>query len=509
MINKDHYVLTQNHQPVKMGDVPCLETTDFRKLIVEAVKGEKRIASFFGYDVGKSDQIGFFVVLADDESGELLLSRTVLQGSCFDSITPDCPEAHLFEREIAEQYGIEMKGHPWFKPVRYHASWSDRDAWKRPSGELILPAVGDFFRVEGEQVHEVAVGPVHAGIIEPGHFRFQCHGENVFHLEIALGFQHRGIENHLLGGPDKRALHYLENTAGDTSIGHTGSYASIIEALSETQAPPRGLLLRAVALELERLANHVGDLGALSGDIGYLPTSSFNGRLRGDFLNLTALLCGNRFGRGMVIPGGVHFDVDNKIAQDLLKNLKIIEKETMDSIELLWNNQSVLSRIEGTGTISRDTAVELGLVGPAARACGLVRDARYSHPSGIYRYMQIPVSTLDTGDVFARAYIRYMEIRQAIAFIKTAMGNLPAGDCHKKTGMIAPDSVVVSMVEGWRGEICHTAITDANSRFLRYKIVDPSFHNWFGLAMAQRNQEISDFPLINKSFSLSYCGFDL
>ena len=175
----------------------------------------------------------------------------------------------------------------------------------------------------GEEVHEVAVGPVHAGVIEPGHFRFQCHGETVFHLEISLGYQHRGVERALVGGPNPRTIHYIETLAGDTSIAHAIAYCRAVESLSDTRVPPRAQVIRGIALELERVANHIGDLGALAGDVGFLPTMSYCGRIRGDVLNMTAMLCGNRFGRGLVRPGGVAFDLDDESVQELTRRVRI------------------------------------------------------------------------------------------------------------------------------------------------------------------------------------------
>lgn len=382
----------------------------------------------------------------------------------------------------------------------------ESDRWLNP-----FPPHGaeNFHRVEGGEVHEVAVGPVHAGIIEPGHFRFQCHGEEVLRLEIALGYQHRGIENALVGGPDKRTLHYMETLAGDTTIGHATAYCQAIEALAGCRVPARAQALRGIALELERLANHTGDLGALAGDVGYLPTMSFCGRLRGDFLNMTALLCGNRFGRGLIRPGGVGFDVDPDRARELLARLDRTYRDTANAVNLLWNTSSVRSRFENTGAVSKQDALALGLVGVAARACGLERDVRHELPTGIYQFAQIPVSTYHTGDVFGRAYVRWMEIQRSVAFIREQLAALPPGPTRATVGPLAPNRAVASLVEAWRGEVCHVALTDERGRFEKYKVVDPSFHNWNGLALALRGQQISDFPLCNKSFNLSYCGYDL
>ena len=500
----------RNPEAVPLSSVGELSFVLFRGEILEEVGNGRRIASLFGLPDERRGDVVLVVVLADDADGRLLVGRCRLAEDDYPSLTPLCPEAHLFEREMAEQLGIRPKGHPWLKPVRFHRSWrKGRDAWGRADTEPIVPGVTNFFRVEGEEVHEVAVGPVHAGVIEPGHFRFQCHGETVYHLEISLGYQHRGVERAMRGGPTPRSIHYMETLAGDTTIGHAAAYCQALEALSGCSVPARAGVLRGVALELERLANHTGDLGALAGDVGYLPTASFCGRLRGDFLNMTALICGSRFGRGMVRPGGTGFDLDERRAAELTERLAKTLTDVAGAVNLLWESPSVLARFEEIGTVSREVAVELGLVGVAARACGLERDARFDFPAGIFRLAQIPVSVWQSGDVFARAYVRWLEIRRSAEFIREQLRALPHGPISAQAGELCPEQLAVTLVEGWRGEICHVALTDDHGRLLHYKVVDPSFHNWMGLAMALRNQEISDFPLCNKSFNLSYCGHDL
>lgn len=498
----------KNGQSILLAQIPILVFAEFHQEILLGVAKNHRVVALFGTQIRKGC-IRLYVILADDERNQLYAGCTDIEGSQFPSLTTHCPQVHLFEREIAEQFGLTPVGHPWLKPVRYHHSSTAFDAWNRPTQQAILPGVCDFYRVEGDDVHEVAVGPVHAGIIEPGHFRFQCHGETVFHLEIALGYQHRGVEQALVGGPNKRTRHYIETISGDATIAHSTCYCQLVEALANSPATACAQTLRGIALELERLANHVGDLGALAGDVGYLPTASYCGRIRGDFLNMTAVLCGSRFGRNFLRPGGVHFDVDSLRVADLFHRLKLAEKDTTVAVNLLWDAQSVISRFEDTGVLPHNIAIHLGMVGPAARASGLNRDVRRNHPMGIFRFAHIPMATYDSGDVFARAYVRWLEIQQSIEFIREQLMSLPSGKTQVPVNPLAQDSLCIAMNEGWRGEVCHVAITDAQGCFSRYKIMDPSFHNWPGLAYVLRNQEISDFPICNKSFSLSYCGHDL
>jgi Ni,Fe-hydrogenase III large subunit len=509
-MNGNDFATCRSGQPIPRAAIPRRPVADFRRAVVEAVRSGYRVAALFGDAAAADRPVELYAVLADSPRSLLHVAAAPLEADTFPALTPDCPQVHLFEREIAEQYGVCPEGHPWFKPVRYHASYRPgHDAWGRPQGTAPVAGVTDFYRIEGEEIHEVAVGPVHAGVIEPGHFRFQCHGEEVFHLEISLGYQHRGAERTLAGGPGKRTIHTVETVSGDTSVGHATAYCQVLEALAGCQVPIRAEVLRGVALELERLANHTGDLGALAGDVGYLPTASYCGRLRGDFLNLTALLCGSRFGRGMVRPGGVGFDLDEDRKNQFLQRLDGAFRDVTDAANLLWNSSSVQARFEGTGPVDRDDCLALGMVGPAARACGVERDVRYDFPAGIYRFAQVPLCTWQTGDVFARAYVRWLEIQRSVAFIREQLAAFPGGPVRTGVGGLKPEHLVVSLVEGWRGEICHAALTDSAGRFSRYKIVDPSFHNWTGLAMALRDQQVSDFPLCNKSFNLSYCGHDL
>lgn len=487
-------------EPLLLNNVSVLSPVDFRRRLVRAIDSGSRLAALFGTRADAS--LRLYAVAADAATGELLVISTNI-GASYQALTPDCPAAHWFERELAETWGVRPQGHPWLKPIRFNQTASSNG---KPAP---LPGVTRHFQVRGEEIHEVAVGPVHAGIIEPGHFRFQCHGENVFHLEISLGYQHRGVERAMIGGPGKRAVHYMETLAGDSSVGHTTAYCETIEALADCRVPPRALALRGIALELERLANHTGDLGALANDVGYLPTASFCGRIRGDFLNMTALLCGSRFGRGLVRPGGVGFDLDADRAKELLRRLDAAQKDVEVAANLLWDTPSVMARFEGTGTVSRETCRAIGLVGVAARACGFEQDVRQEFPSGIYQFAQIPVSTANTGDVFARAYVRWLEIQRSLVFVRAQVQSLPEGSIRTEMGPLMPEAMAVSLVEGWRGEICHVAMTDKTRSFTAYKVIDPSFHNWFGLAMALRDQQISDFPVCNKSFNLSYCGHDL
>lgn len=346
--------------------------------------------------------------------------------------------------------------------------------------------------LKGFSAHEVAVGPVHAGVIEPGHFRFQCMGEDVYNLQIFLGYQHRGVEEAIVAadGNLARQIALAETCAGDTSAAAAVAFAELMERAFPAVYPApdaEARRLRGVLVELERIANHTGDLGALAGDVAFLQTASFCGRIRGEYLNMTALLCGNRFGRNAVVPGGVRPEGSAGRYGELKAWISRVKPELDRALKLMFHDHSVCDRFDGTGRVPRDVAESIGLVGVARRA-----------------------SVELNGDVMARALVRRIEIDEAHDRISSLIDAGAADAGAEAAPGVRPGefTVVVSTSCAWRGPLVHAAIFSPESRMVRYRIVDPSAHNWPGLAWALRGEQISNFPICNKSFNLSYCGTD-
>lgn len=486
----------QNNQRFDVSSFVYLNPKDFQLNVFEALSNGYRMIALT--PVNKNIPENIIAVFADNASSSIHIiggsfDRAKLE---FESFANDFPQTNYFECELSENYGYVPQNHPWLHPVRKQ--------------NLILGNKPyQFFKLEGEEVHEVAVGPIHAGVIEPGHFRFQCHGEQVYNLEINLGYQHRGVEKLLIESNPNQRIILSESIAGDTTVGHTFAHCNVIESLSQTQLSLRSEVIRTIASELERIAMHLSGLGGVANDVGFaLPASSY-GRLRTLAINSLALLSGSRFGRGLFIYGGVRFDFNDEIINSVKKNLEIIRNDVNEINSYLFSSIGALTRFEDTGTVSKELATNIGLVGLAARSCGLEEDTRVSFPYSAYRYNPISLITLSSGDVFARARLRALEIDESLKFIFDQFDNLPTGEIKSRVGDVKYNSGVVSIVECWRGEIVHIAFTDDNGNINQYKIKDPSFNNWYGLSLALRKTAISDFPLCNKSFDLSYAGHDL
>ncbi len=491
---------------VDIREIPVIVYPVFSEEVKDLLKSPSNHCISY-YCQPDSDRLKFICCIADDATGSIriLAHETRRGGSPLRSLTPLIPALHIFEREMHENHGVEFTEHPWLKPVRYPHDRADRHS-----------VMDDypFYKIESEELHEVGVGPIHAGVIEPGHFRFICNGEKVLHLEIHLGYQHRGIERLLVDRkqPLQRAI-LAESIAGDTAIGHGLAHAQIIESLSGINVCEALQIERCIALEMERIAVHIGDTAALSGDVAYQLGQVASEALRTMVINTMQYWCGNRLGKGLVRAGGSNYPMTDDVADMILRVLDEVGKRYSIVTDRIYSLPSVLGRFEDIGTVTRQQAELLGTVGMAARTCGILRDTRMTHPFQYYTNYPVNPVVLDTGDVLARGMLRALEVQASVGIIhglidswRTVEKNVGKPDYGYK---LRPDSFGLSLTEGWRGEICHTAVTDSDGNIIHYKIKDPSQHNWMALALAVRNQEISDFPVCNKSFNLSYCGHDL
>lgn len=487
------YISINNNEAIALKDIPAHACQEFADVNINLLKGNsaRHCVNYFGFHTG--GKIKLICCIADDDLHQIFVSSALVDNSIeIPSLTAQNHNFEKFEREIHENFRIKYSDHPWLKPMRKIENYP-------------------FYKVKSEEVHEVGVGPIHAGIIEPGHFRFICNGEQIMHLEIQLGYQHRGIEQ--LFFQKKKLLErttLAENIAGDAVVGHTTAFVNLWESLCGFSPDYSLHYARTLALELERVAIHTGDLSAICADIAYQLGNSVYGRLRTPIINFLQEWGGNRLAKGLIRAGKINFPFSPELASRLTEVFHVYEPDFNEMTQKLFTLPSALSRMEKTGVVNYDQVLEIGTVGMAARMSGLNRDIRLSHPHNLYDSFKHQPVIKHHGDVYSRAQIRKEEIKQSIGYIKELIAKVPE---FKKPENILfvpkSDAFAISLVEGWRGEICHCAITDENGELILYKIKDPSYHNWMALAQAVRNNEISDFPIINKSFNLSYSGHDL
>lgn len=412
----------------------------------------------------------------------------------YPSLTPRFPAFHIFERELHEEYGLVPTNHPWLKGVRH------------PTHSPVKFEDYPFLKSDSRLIHEVGVGPVHAGVIEPGHFRFLMRGEIVEHLEIQLGYQHRGLINMLCDGPLKLKMPLAETIAGDTVIGHGTAFCRLVESLTQSSAHANDI--RTLLLEMERVAMHLSTLSALAGDVAYIMGQNLFAALRTTVINSTLSICGSRFGKRALCVGGVNYPLDKALIDTLKAKMQRCAVQIKSTAEAMFASTSLLSRFDDTGKISSADALNFGFTGISAKASGVAVDARADFPIWIYPDFEVLIES--SGDVYARAYLRYREIMQSLQIIQELLDQIdPSAPIQAPIKELIPGRIAVSIVEGARGRIVHIAKSKDEHEALWYRIIDPSLINWQALAMALAQEQISDFPLCNKSFDLSYCGSDL
>lgn len=504
-----HYYITNNTstEAVAIKDIPEVEYATLYNDLKERLKQEQyHVAHYFA--TPDENRLMFYIVLLDDKEHQIMLARFAMEyydDIALPSLTALHPALHPFEREIAELYNVHFGSMPWDKPLRFAEARRNRN-----STIDNYP----FYTIEGESLHEVNVGPIHAGIIEPGAFRFICNGEKVLHLEIALGYQHRGVESEFTSTNNRlRQTLLAESIAGDSAIAHTWAFTAAIERLSDNAISDSLATERIVALELERMAMHIADTGALSMDVGYQLGQVACEALRTMTINTTQAWCGNRFGKGLIRPCGTNKPLMKEKVEMILSNVEQISRRYAEVSDDIQSSPTLLSRFEHCGIVPQNEMQRIGGVGMAARASGLLRDIRSSHPWGAYNTEPRHEScTMHDGDVMSRLKVRCEEVQQSAQRIKSLLEGYTPSEKHLRPDYecnLKPCHLSFGLIEGWRGEICHVALTDDKGQISTYKIKEPSLHNWLALALAVRGEGISDFPICNKSFNLSYCGHDL
>jgi Ni,Fe-hydrogenase III large subunit/Ni,Fe-hydrogenase III component G len=466
----------------------------------------------------RAEQGGFTLryVFVLQHAPELLVAsvRVPSDDRTFPSLATRWYLASRFEREIHDLLGLVPEGHPdlrrlplhQFWPAEYHPLLKDGVA-RRKFFDNGAPY--PFRRVEGDGIYEITVGPVHAGIIEPGHFRFSVEGETIIHLESRMYFVHKGIEKLFESAALTDALKLAERVSGDSSVAHTLAFCQAVESLARVELPPRAAYLRVILLELERLYNHIADVGAICTDTGFAVANAHALRLREDLLRLNARLAGHRLLRGSLVPGGVALDLTPAQIADARGSVARVSADFNQIVEIALGNGLVLDRLRGTGRLSQQTARDMQVVGVAARASGIDEDARRDHPFAAYAALPARVVVHTEGDVWARLMVRVEEAREAARLIDAALAALPDGCLAMPIAALPEGEAAFGLVEGWRGPIWHWVVADNNNSLRRVKIKDPSFANWPALNYAVLENIVPDFPLVNKSFNLSYAGNDL
>jgi len=458
---------------------------------------------YYGFSLDQFDMFLFLVVSIKEPD------------LTYPSLTPYIPAAHWYEREAMDMLGLRPEGHPQPNRLVLHHNWPlgmrplRKDFLKENIGEVTEDkAEHRFHQVEGEGSFYVPVGPIHAGIIEPGHFRFATAGEKIVSLEARLFYTHRGIEKQAEGLDFQEGLALAERICGVCAYSHSTSYCQALERIAGIEMPRRAQFIRTLLLEMERLYNHIGDIGNICAGVGLAFGSSHGSRIKERLQRLNKYLTGHRFLRGINKPGGLKFDLPLDFKNRLNKDLVEIEEDVSQLVEILLENVVFLNRINTTGIITLDNVKDLAVVGPAARGAGWDRDCRKIHPYGIYGELdfEVPIST--TGDVASRFKMRIWEAAESFKILRQILEKIPEGPISIELGKIPPYQFALGYVESARGEDIHWLMTGENNTIYRYRIRSASYPNWPVVPLAVRDNIVPDFPLINKSFELCYACLD-
>lgn len=477
---------------------------------------DARIVTVFAEDRTDPESV-FYVYHVLEQPGSpcyvILKAPIPADRPSFPSMAAELPAVNWQEREIQDWFGLVAEGHPNPRRVALHDNWPDVYPLRKDFRftETLRPFAGEqhvYRPTLGDGVFQIPVGPVHAGIIEPGHFNFAVAGEPILYLQLRMFYTHKGTEKLFENLPIHRAVFLAESISGDSAFSHGTAFCQAVERAAQIEVPLRARVVRTVLLELERIYNHIADIGAIATDVGFVVANAHAGRVRESVLNLNERLTGSRLLRGMVSVGGVRRDLSREQVQDLRATIGIIESEFDDLIALVKSSDSTRDRLRRTGILQPEKAAALGVVGVAGRASGVSLDVRRDHPYAAYDRFSFDVPVYDVGDVWHRMQVRIDEVRQSIRIVRAGLESLPDGQFCAPSTPVPEGMCAISAVEGWRGEIVHWIRTGPGNRLERCKVKDPSLNNWPALVEAVQGNIIADFPVINKSFNLSYSGTD-
>jgi Ni,Fe-hydrogenase III large subunit/Ni,Fe-hydrogenase III component G len=456
-----------------------------------------------------------YYVFSFDQADQFLILRVQLSGEtpAYPSVTPVLHAASWYERENQDLLGLKPVGHPYPQRLVHHEHWPEgvyplRKDFDGKSHPEPVAGTWNVRPVSGEGVFEVPVGPVHAGIIESGHFRFSVVGETVLELVARLFYKHRGVEKLAEGKPFEQACILAERISGAGSFSHSTAFCHAIERIAGIDIPDRAKVLRTIFLEMERLYNHVGDVGNLCAGTGLIVGNAQGAILKERLMQMNERVSGHRYLFGVNSPGGVRRDLAEQHTVDILKTLKEIEKEFASLTGMIEDSNSNMDRLEGAGLLSYQDARDHSVVGPAGRASGINRDCRRDHPHAAYDRVRFSVPVHQTGDVFARMRVRVDEVPQSIAIIRQLLVSLPKGPCVTPLPVVPAYQFGLGYAESPRGELYHWVMTGSGNTIYRLKVRSPSFCNWHVVPRTVPGNIVPDFPLINKSFELSYAGND-